>query len=181
MDEDATWYGSRPPRRPHCIRRVPSAPRKGHSTPASFRPMSIVAMVAHLSYCWALVVKCYQCVDLLLSPCYKRLPRHSSECGCTVVWPTWNVKRILWKIVMVNEQSATLPWPDFDLEHRPYSIWRIRSRTHIQIFQIQWIRPFGARIRIRIRESSESSFDVDSPKGFASETGSDISVTNVNE
>jgi len=23
----------RPPRRPHCIRRVPSAPRKGHSTP----------------------------------------------------------------------------------------------------------------------------------------------------
>ena len=32
------------------IRRVPSAPRKGHSTP-SFRPMSIVATVAHLSYC----------------------------------------------------------------------------------------------------------------------------------
>jgi len=23
MDEDATWYGSRPPRRQHCIRRVP--------------------------------------------------------------------------------------------------------------------------------------------------------------
>jgi len=33
MDEDATWYGSRPRRRPHCTRRVPSAPRKGHSTP----------------------------------------------------------------------------------------------------------------------------------------------------
>ena len=32
MDEDATWYGSRPRRRPH-FRRVPSAPRKGHSTP----------------------------------------------------------------------------------------------------------------------------------------------------
>jgi len=53
MDEDATWYGSRPLRRPHCIRRVPSAPRKGHSTTPSFRPMSIVATVAHLSYCWA--------------------------------------------------------------------------------------------------------------------------------
>jgi len=26
-------------------------PRKGHSSPASFRPMSIVATVAHLSYC----------------------------------------------------------------------------------------------------------------------------------
>jgi len=46
----ATWYGSRPPRRPNCIRRVPSAPRKAHNTP-SFRPMSIVATVAHLSYC----------------------------------------------------------------------------------------------------------------------------------
>jgi len=33
MDKDATWYGSWPRRRPDCIRRVPSAPRKGHSTP----------------------------------------------------------------------------------------------------------------------------------------------------
>jgi len=41
------------PRRPHCIRRVPSAPRKGHSAPP-LRPMSIVATVAHISYCWAL-------------------------------------------------------------------------------------------------------------------------------
>jgi len=49
------WYLKyRPPRRPHCIRRVPSAPRNGHSTPP-LRPMSIVATVAHLSYCWALV------------------------------------------------------------------------------------------------------------------------------
>jgi len=33
MDEDATWYGSRPGPRPHCIRRGPSSPRKGHSSP----------------------------------------------------------------------------------------------------------------------------------------------------
>ena len=52
MDEDATWYRSRHRCRPHCIRWVPSARRKGHSTPTpSFRPMSIVATVAHLSYC----------------------------------------------------------------------------------------------------------------------------------
>ena len=38
MDEDSTWYGSRSPRRPHCIRRVPSAPRKGHSTPPPLGP-----------------------------------------------------------------------------------------------------------------------------------------------
>jgi len=36
MDQDATWYGSRHWRRPHCIRRVPSGPRKGHSTPPLF-------------------------------------------------------------------------------------------------------------------------------------------------
>jgi len=38
----------------HCIRRGPSYPRKGHNSP-SFWPMSTVATVAHLSYCWAVV------------------------------------------------------------------------------------------------------------------------------
>jgi len=39
MDEDATWYGSRPRQRPHCIRRGPRCPQKGHSSPPpSFRP-----------------------------------------------------------------------------------------------------------------------------------------------
>jgi len=49
MDEDATWYWSWPRPRPHCIRRGPSSVRKGHSSSPSFRPMSIVATVAHLS------------------------------------------------------------------------------------------------------------------------------------
>jgi len=31
-------------------------PRNGHSSPAYFRPVSIVATVAHLSYCCALVI-----------------------------------------------------------------------------------------------------------------------------
>jgi len=53
MDEDATWYRSRPRPRPHCIRRGSSSPRKGHHSSPSFPPMSIVATVAHLSYCWA--------------------------------------------------------------------------------------------------------------------------------
>ena len=44
MDEDATWYGSRPQHRPHCIRRGPGCPRKGHRSSPSFRPMSIVAI-----------------------------------------------------------------------------------------------------------------------------------------
>jgi len=36
MDEDATWYGSRPRPMPHCIRRGPSSARKGQSSPPSF-------------------------------------------------------------------------------------------------------------------------------------------------
>jgi len=31
----------------------PAPPRKGYSSPPSFRPMSIVATVAHLRYCLA--------------------------------------------------------------------------------------------------------------------------------
>jgi len=51
MDEDDTWYGKRHRPRPHCIRRGPSSLRKGHSSLPSFWSMSIVATVAHLSYC----------------------------------------------------------------------------------------------------------------------------------
>ena len=54
MDEDATCT-SRPWPRPHCVRREPSSPAKGAQPPPPFRPMSIVATVAYLSYCWAVV------------------------------------------------------------------------------------------------------------------------------
>ena len=57
MDEDTTWYGSRPQPRPHCIRRGPSSPRKGHISLPSFWSMSIMATVAHLSYCRAFVCR----------------------------------------------------------------------------------------------------------------------------
>jgi len=50
MDEDAAWYESRSRPRPHCTRLGPNSRERGTSAP-SFRPMSIVATVAHLSYC----------------------------------------------------------------------------------------------------------------------------------
>ena len=50
MDEDAAWYGSRPRPRPYCTRRGPSSRERGTAAPC-FRPMSVVATVAHLSYC----------------------------------------------------------------------------------------------------------------------------------
>ena len=37
MNEDATWYRSRPRPRPHCVRWRPSSyPQKGHSSPRLF-------------------------------------------------------------------------------------------------------------------------------------------------
>ena len=72
MDEDTTWQGSRSRLRPHCVRRGPSSPPRERGTAApSFRPMSIVATVAHLSYCWALDnmenKSSFCCLDFTLS------------------------------------------------------------------------------------------------------------------
>ena len=41
-------------------------PRKGHSSRPSFRPMSIVATVAYLSYCWAVVVRSFTITEYML-------------------------------------------------------------------------------------------------------------------
>jgi len=62
MDEDATWYGSRPQPRPHCIRRGPSSHERGTAAPlfsahvycGHGRPSQLL-----LSSCW---------YSLLLSP-----------------------------------------------------------------------------------------------------------------
>ena len=56
MDEDAAWYGSRPRLRLHCTRRGPSSRERGTAPLPSFRPMSVVATVAHLSYCLAFLI-----------------------------------------------------------------------------------------------------------------------------
>jgi len=75
MDEDATWYGSRPRPRRHCIRRGPSSPQQ---RPPSFRPMSIMATVVHLSYHWALV--CFSLGNLL-------------------IYVVWTINRLLWIVI----------------------------------------------------------------------------------
>jgi len=78
MDKDATWYGSRPRPKPHCIRRGPSSPRKGHSSPlfsdhvccGHGRPSQLL-----LSSCM-LSDRCLSC----LSVC------NILDCGQTVGW-----------------------------------------------------------------------------------------------
>ena len=51
VDQDGTWHGGRPRPRRLCVRRgTQPLPQKG-AQPPNFRPMSIVATVAHLSCC----------------------------------------------------------------------------------------------------------------------------------
>jgi len=50
MDQDATWYGGRPWPRQHCVKWGPrSSHGKGHNTPPTFCPMSIVAKRSPMS------------------------------------------------------------------------------------------------------------------------------------
>jgi len=81
MDEDATWYGSRSRPRPQAQAQAtldgdPAHPAKRAQQPPSFWPMSIVATVAHLSYCWALVYKSKErlrnVIVVLLEDCVTR-------------------------------------------------------------------------------------------------------------
>jgi len=54
MDEDATWYGSGQGQElgpGHIVLDGVPAPAKGAQQPPLFRPMSVVATVALLSYC----------------------------------------------------------------------------------------------------------------------------------
>jgi len=60
MDQDATWYRGRSRPRPRCVRWRLSSPRKGHSSPSPFLARVYCSQtVAHLSYCWALVMTYY--------------------------------------------------------------------------------------------------------------------------
>jgi len=55
MNQGATWYEGRSRPRPHCVTWGPSSPsQKGHSPQFAAR-VYCGQMVAHLSYCWALV------------------------------------------------------------------------------------------------------------------------------
>jgi len=57
IDQDATWYGGRPRPRPHCVRWGPSSPSQKRDTAAEFSAhVYCCQTVAHLSYCWALVL-----------------------------------------------------------------------------------------------------------------------------
>ena len=56
MDEDATWYGSIDLRADHIVLDgFPALRERAQHPPPFWGAMSIVATVAHLSYCWVLV------------------------------------------------------------------------------------------------------------------------------
>jgi len=143
MDEDATWYGSRPWPRPHCIRRVPSCTRKMHSSPhPSFRPMSIVATVAHLSY-------------ILLSSCLYVLPvsgggsvllgRHAIRCVIPVLLITSRLymmgkiqRQAIGEIFTVSRQMAP---PGRSLLFSICFVSQLWSRDHVldHLQELHWL------------------------------------------
>jgi len=61
MDHDATWYGDSPRPMPHCIRWGHSfpPPPKGAQEPPLYGRCLLWLTTAHLSYCWALVIRFY--------------------------------------------------------------------------------------------------------------------------
>jgi len=82
MHQDTTWYAGRPRPRRLCVRWEPSYPqRKG--TP-SFWPMSIVATVAHLSYCWAVVNTEFYSPDPDSNSSYLSAMSHLRFCRATL-------------------------------------------------------------------------------------------------
>jgi len=80
MDQDGTWHGRGPWSRPHCVRGGPSFRERGIAAP-TFRPMSIVATVAHLSYCWAIVL-----YGLEACPLKKLILDHSTLSSTVYSW-----------------------------------------------------------------------------------------------
>jgi len=92
--------------------------RERGTAPPPFRPMSIVATVAHLSCCWALVMKStvlFMCYDVCFSlnqqwqmsrnclqnKFYNRSPKHKSQCwsGCGI-FALWHNASTVYAIVM---------------------------------------------------------------------------------
>jgi len=59
MDEDATWYGSRPRSRPHCVRRGPSSPgERGTAAPPPLAFFSVHVYCDHGRPCQLLLSCC---------------------------------------------------------------------------------------------------------------------------
>jgi len=82
MDENTTLYGSRRRPRPHCVRRGPSSPAKGHCSPPLFGlcllwPRSPISATAELVFSLfsngrpsqQLLSSCFPPVNLNFDPC----------------------------------------------------------------------------------------------------------------
>jgi len=100
MDQDATWYECRFGPRPHCARWGPSSPspKRAHCGQT----------VAHLSYCWALIIGIYV-MHLLWSWCTPLTELswfNSGKANSSHALPTWSDGcSDVWSVA----HSATVP------------------------------------------------------------------------
>jgi len=106
MEKDATWYGSRPRPRPHCVRLEPATPRKGHNSPPPLFdpcllwPRSPISATAELLYVFfrqcvfdmaALRSRCghYLCPDSSSFLFIFFTKSHRSQTRCLPCTSTW--------------------------------------------------------------------------------------------
>jgi len=113
MDQDATWYGDRPPPRPHCVKLGPSSLKKRHISPLQFSAHAYCRQtVPHLSNCWALVQSDYTDGEFLImlhTVIIKNGARHFGTQGKTVWHLVRTVFRTLWhdcRTVRTHQTSA---------------------------------------------------------------------------
>ena len=101
MDQDATWYGGRPPPRPHCARWGHTPQKRGVQSPRlNFWPMSVVAKRLDGSRCHlvrrqasAQATLCYMgSSSLPLSPQRGTAPQIFGRC---LLWPNGRPSQLL--------------------------------------------------------------------------------------
>jgi len=106
MDQDATWYGSRPRPRPHCNRRGQSSPRKGHSSPPPLFGPCLLWSRSPISATAELLLRPTVCLDTsLLVSC--NTGRQMSQLAAVAGLRTVQRRRVRFCICIPADGSVT--------------------------------------------------------------------------
>jgi len=114
MDEDVTWYGSKPRPRPQCIRRGPSSLANGAQQPPLFGPCLLwprwpISATAELVLKIGLCARCFINERTLY---WYAVARTSVVClSVTFVHPTQPVEIF---------GNFSTPWPSLDIHEKLY-------------------------------------------------------------
>jgi len=134
MDEDATWYRSRPRLRPHCARQGPiSTAKAAQHLPLFSAHVYCGHAVAYLSDCWALVnlVGVYTFIKWNIW----RTSFHSAAWGRVWQWRIARRKHLLFSISLVHWQA--LRWTSTIISIRNFlDVSTAASLSVLKLFDI---------------------------------------------